>query len=688
WMDNLFSLRNLLFGKAHIDKLSKVNDSPIVIISIPSLQEHKKKSIKKEEQNQGIIRAVEILTNCNVKVIAFNFLPSFSHADEKTIHDFLAKKKSYSLVLPFIFIRMGNSLSLIGFPSTSLSKVSGATGLLEISSNAKMRWISMVEVVGGKEYRHFILGILSRFYGLKDDEVSIKKTLLGKEIKLGKNKVFNLHKGSRFYIDYFTSSSTEGIMQPSTGCVTVYTLDQVLKKEVGQAELDGKIVLLGSVDPIERCFQLTPLGFISDSEIYAQALYSILKGPQLVVLPNLTFHILIILLGCGCFLLFTRIQIGGNPLKGNPWVFLILIVIYLLIDVLLFCVMSVYLDIIPFILLLTGVYFLSIYTTSEEQQAELDSHLDKFKTIIETALLGSESVEWGNSILTLVCNPLKVDRGVLILIRDDKIGPDAREIYCYPPVEDARSHVRDEEIEAMLKVKKPLLGPSSLVVPLKKGNDRFGLLKLQKRSFTTKEVQIMMALSHLTFISLYNIRLMEKIKKSERLQMEAELAGQIQKAFLVEQAPEFRGVSIACRCMPASEAGGDYFDFITSQEGLIGIAVADVTGHGMGAAIITGLLRSGLRAQSALSSSPAEVVTSINNVLYNDFVSFGKMASLHYATYSVVDKTLTFTNAGQSPPLLIRREEPQARVLKGKGPILGFRQNIKYKEFRTKIYPG
>ena len=269
------------------------------------------------------------------------------------------------------------------------------------------------------------------------------------------------------------------------------------------------------------------------------------------------------------------------------------------------------------------------------------------------------------------------------------MGPEGRELYCYPLTDNPKSAIFEEEIEAMLRVKKTLIAPSSLVVPLTQGTESklFGVLKLQKNSFNQMELQMMMVLAHLTFISMYNVRLTEKVKDSERLHIEAELAANIQKALLAEKPPPLRGVSVAARCIPASEVGGDYFDFVTTQDGVAGIAIGDVTGHGMGAAIIMGLLRSVLRAQSTQSSSPAEVVSAINNVLYNDFVSFSKMASLFYCTYSVVDKTLTFTNAGQNPPILIRASELNARPLKGKGPILGFRPNIKYKEFRIKIYP-
>lgn len=681
WLDRLFSIRYALQANAIDAQGARSLESPVMIVAIPSLEERIKKYKDHGSLKAAYVKALNILNKNDAKVIAINLLPTSSEVEGLKSSDLPPGYKKSSIVLPLVFMRTGRQLSIIATPDASLKKLADAGGLVEIGSNVNMRWITIEETINGQLYHHFLVQILLQYFDVQEKDIKTKDSMAGSELLLGMKKKIALQKKNLYFINYFTPSSA-GIK--ASRAFSFCRLDQILNNEVSAKDIKGKIVIFGSVDPVDRYFHLTPLGFISDSEIYGQALYSMLKGQSLTFIPAVFYVIILLALAVGCYILFLH-----NPFESQSWWFAAILAAFILINVALFSFASLYLDIFPLLLLLVGTIFLRTYFLADTQQEQLEHHIDAFKTIVERSLRESESPDWANTLLTLICQPLKINRGVLILFREDKMGPEGRELYCYPLTDNPKSAIFEEEIEAMLRVKKTLIAPSSLVVPLTQGTESklFGVLKLQKNSFNQMELQMMMVLAHLTFISMYNVRLTEKVKDSERLHIEAELAANIQKALLAEKPPPLRGVSVAARCIPASEVGGDYFDFVTTQDGVAGIAIGDVTGHGMGAAIIMGLLRSVLRAQSTQSSSPAEVVSAINNVLYNDFVSFSKMASLFYCTYSVVDKTLTFTNAGQNPPILIRASELNARPLKGKGPILGFRPNIKYKEFRIKIYP-
>jgi len=682
WLDRLFSIRYTIQAKSLEAQGTKSLESPVMIVAVPSLEERLSKYKDHASLRAAYVKALNILNKNDAKVIAINLLPTSSETEGLKSSDLPPGYKKSSVVIPLIFMRTGRELSIIASPDANLKKLADTAGLVEIGSNVNMRWFTVEETIGGQQYRHFLVQILLQYFDVQEKDLKLSSSVAGSEMMLGRKKKIALQKKNLYFINYITPS-TAG--KKSSPAFSFHRLDQILNNEVSAKDIKGKIVIFGSVDPVDRYFHLTPLGFISDSEIYGQALYSMLKGQSLTYIPTVFYIVILLALAVGCYVLFLQ-----NPLEGRPLLFAGLLAGYLIANVALFTFASLYLDILPFLLLIAGTIFLRTYFSADTQQEQLEHHIEAFKTIVERSLRESESPDWGNTLLTLICQPLKINRGVLVLFRDDKMGPEGRELYCYPLTDNPKTAIFEEEIEAMLRVKKTIIAPSSLVVPLTQGTESklFGVLKLQKKSFNQMELQMMMVLAHLTFISMYNVRLTEKVKDSERLHIEAELASKIQKALLSEKPPQFRGVSVAARCIPASEVGGDYLDFVTTQDGVAGIAIGDVTGHGMGAAIIMGLLRSVLRAQSTQSSSPAEVVSAINNVLYSDFVSFSKMASLFYCTYSVVDKTLTFTNAGQNPPLLIRASELNARPLKGKGPILGFRPNIKYKEFRIKIYPG
>lgn len=680
WLGKLLSIKYHFSSKGKPDNSIKSVNSPVVIVTIPSNETIEKKFSDRKSLSVLYSKAFSILKKYKAKVIALNMLPSDAEIDALKLLEQGHHGSINNVIIPLLFIKSGGKLSLINPPDQNILKLNTGLGILEAGSNSRMQSISISENINDKDYQHFLLEILVKYYGIKD--LKYKKSILGKEIVFGKNSRLSLQKNDCFFINY-SNQIPIGISR-KTQQYSIINMEDLFTNKVTEKDINGKIIILGSQDPVDRYFHLTPLGLMSDNIIYAQALYSIINGQQIRFIPNILFYLILIIIGFGCFVLFIQANV-----KGKPILFIIIAGGYLLINIVVFCRTSLYIDIFPFFLLLTGTFLISLYTSRERQQEQLEQHLTTFRAIIEKSLENSDSPDWGNSLLTLLCQPLNIARGILILMKEDKPGPEGMQIFCYPTVEDPRSCIYEEEIEAMLSAKKPLVAPSSFVMPLTHSSDaQFGVLKLSKRSFTSQELHMMMVLAHLTFISLYNLRLLEKAKKSERLTMELELAANIQKALLVEKAPPTRGVSLACRCIPATEVGGDYFDFVTSQENLIGIAVGDVTGHGVGAAIIMGLLRSVLRAQSEKSSSTAEVVTSINTVLYDDFVSFGKMASLFYGTYSIVDKTLTYTNAGQNPPILIRASEVQPKILKGGGPIVGFRPRVKYKEFKIKVYPG
>jgi serine phosphatase RsbU (regulator of sigma subunit)/CHASE2 domain-containing sensor protein len=682
WLDKLSAIRYALFGKSFA--FTGENNSPVTIVTIPSHSERQKKYGEPGQMKKAYVRALNLLRRQEAKVIALNLLTASSEMEGIKPSDISAGNGKSPIILPHAFIRTGKNMTLIGTPDPNLKKLAASLGLVEVDSNVKMRWIPMYETIDRDIYRHFLTDILISYYDISQKDFKVKWTPMGKVLELGRDKKVLLQRKNYFFINYYMPTIS-GLSPRTPRYFSVYSMDQLLDNTIPLNEIKDRIIIIGSIDPVDRYFHLTPLGFISGSEIYAQALYSMIAGPPLRMMPAVIYSLFIFFIGIGCFVIFIH-----NRTKRNPWMFIIVSAAYLLLTMLSFFAVSLYICIIPFYLLLAGILILRIYVSQEEQQEQLDKHLEAFKVIVEKSLEQSNLPDWGNSLLTLICQPFKIARGVLILLRDDKIGSEGREYFHYPAVENPKSVLFEEEIETMILTRKPVLSPSSLMVPLIQGSNSapFGVLKLQKKNFTNLELQMMMVLSHFAFISMYNMRLMQKVKSSERLQLEAELAARIQKALLAEKAPSVRGVSIAARCIPASEVGGDYFDFITSHENTVGIAVGDVTGHGMGAALIMGLLRSVLRGQTTQGMAPGDVVSSINNVMYSDFISFEKMASLFYCTYSIVDKTLTFTNAGHTPPLLVRSNELHARPLRGKGPILGFRSNIKYKEFKIKIYPG
>jgi phosphoserine phosphatase RsbU/P len=153
-----------------------------------------------------------------------------------------------------------------------------------------------------------------------------------------------------------------------------------------------------------------------------------------------------------------------------------------------------------------------------------------------------------------------------------------------------------------------------------------------------------------THLALRGIR-EQLARQLSTIQKELETARQIQLSILPSEIPKIAGLDIAARYVPMNAVAGDFYDFIALDDKHIGILVADVSGHGMPAALIASMLKIALSAQGAHAADPAQVLLGLNQALCGKFQH-------HYVTaaYLFVDmqkRTLTYAGAGH-PPLLLR----------------------------------
>lgn len=150
---------------------------------------------------------------------------------------------------------------------------------------------------------------------------------------------------------------------------------------------------------------------------------------------------------------------------------------------------------------------------------------------------------------------------------------------------------------------------------------------------------------------------------------EMELARQIQLSILPQETPKVRGLEIAARYVPMTSVAGDFYDFIVVDDQHVGILVADVSGHGLPAALIASMLKVALAAQSAHAFDPARVLAGLNQSLCGKFKN-------HFATavYVFVDmdrKSMSVAGAAHPPLLLWRASTESASEILENGLPLG-----------------
>lgn len=167
---------------------------------------------------------------------------------------------------------------------------------------------------------------------------------------------------------------------------------------------------------------------------------------------------------------------------------------------------------------------------------------------------------------------------------------------------------------------------------------------------------------------------------------ELEMAREIQLSILPQEIPRIKGLEITARYLPMSSVAGDFYDFIVEDEKHVGILVADVSGHGLAAALIASMLQVALVAQCAHASDPARVLAGLHEALRGKFQH-------HYVTavYVFVDmekKCMSYAGAGHPPLLLWRASTESASELVENGLPLGLLPHATYSVGQIQVEPG
>jgi sigma-B regulation protein RsbU (phosphoserine phosphatase) len=229
---------------------------------------------------------------------------------------------------------------------------------------------------------------------------------------------------------------------------------------------------------------------------------------------------------------------------------------------------------------------------------------------------------------------------------------------------------------------------SEVSLPLKVGGEVIGVLSVdhpETNAFSKDQLQVFKALAGHIAVAIENARLfkLERLQR-ERMQTEADEARAVQQAFLLKAVPLVPGFAFETAWHPAGTVAGDWFDFIDLGDQRYGIALADVSGKGMPAALLMSATRSILRTLAKLHPSPGETLLHLNQTLSEDF-PMGKFVTMIYAVLDARSREITVASAGHLRPLLINGECSFLDVDTGLPLGLG---TTSYPEYKVKLKPG
>ena len=167
---------------------------------------------------------------------------------------------------------------------------------------------------------------------------------------------------------------------------------------------------------------------------------------------------------------------------------------------------------------------------------------------------------------------------------------------------------------------------------------------------------------------------------------ELEMARDIQLSILPQEIPKIRGLEIAARYVPMSSVAGDFYDFILVDEKHLGILVADVSGHGLPAALIASMLKVALAAQALHAFDPGRVLGGLNQSLCGKFKHHFVTAA--YVFVDMEKKTMAYAAAGHPPLLLWSTSARSASEVTKNGLLLGLFPGETYSVVELPIAPG
>ena len=262
--------------------------------------------------------------------------------------------------------------------------------------------------------------------------------------------------------------------------------------------------------------------------------------------------------------------------------------------------------------------------------------------------------------------------------------------------DDPNSWVHDLPVEEQESL--AALGPDVLL-PLSLNQKMLGVLSLgPKRSeepYSASDLRMLGSVTTQTGLALENSRLTAEITaqiaEREKRQRELEIAREVQQRLFPQDYPSAPGLEYAGACRPALEVGGDYYDFVTPAPRELGIAIGDVSGKGIPAALLMATLRAFLRGQTIGGERDlAAMMCNLNALVYESSAA-NRYATFFFGRYDTPTRVLEYVNAGHNPPMVFRKCAGQAAQLirlDTGGPVIGLLPVCRYEQGKVALRVG
>jgi phosphoserine phosphatase RsbU/P len=238
---------------------------------------------------------------------------------------------------------------------------------------------------------------------------------------------------------------------------------------------------------------------------------------------------------------------------------------------------------------------------------------------------------------------------------------------------------------------------AELLLPLAVREELIGFVALgQKRSevpYSGSDLRLLNSVAIQTSLALKVSRLTDaiaaQVAQRERLNRELEIAREVQEKLFPQRPPTVRGLDYCADCHPAREVGGDYYDFLELPDGKLGIAIGDISGKGIGAALMMANLQACLRGQAPSVRDLPELIRRVNRMVY-EASSANRYATFFYAEYDPSIRRVTYVNAGHNAPVVLRTSGVSCDLFRWEvgGAVIGLLPQAHYEKGCFALQPG
>jgi sigma-B regulation protein RsbU (phosphoserine phosphatase) len=215
---------------------------------------------------------------------------------------------------------------------------------------------------------------------------------------------------------------------------------------------------------------------------------------------------------------------------------------------------------------------------------------------------------------------------------------------------------------------------SLLVVPMRFRQEVMGVVCVVNRvdnvPLSERDQSLLQALADQASLSIYYARFRKALDEKRRMDQDLRLAQRIQNRLLPTELPAVKGVEIHAFNLAAQEVGGDYYDVIPLDDRYVGIAIADVSGKGVGGALMMSICRSVLRAHASRNLDPAVVLREVNQTMVADIYE-DMFVTMMYMVLDTETRELAMARAGHDPCLVLQPADDQVRRDSGGGMAIG-----------------